>query len=112
MRDECKCLLAESARHCVESQQCETCGFNPDVATKRKTAIRGQRKPEPPKPAQPVNFNDVLTAIDKRIEYAQERRDEQIRNGETLDIAYWRGRVDEARGIRAALEKTGGNSDV
>lgn len=104
MRDECKCLLAEGARRCGENQQCKTCGFNPDVAAKRKVAIRNGRKPK--------NLNDVLTAIDERIEYAKKRRDKENLNGDGLDIAYWRGRVDEAKSIRDALEKMGDDDNA
>lgn len=106
------CLLTEGARRCGENQQCATCGFNPDVAAKRKAAIRANRKPEPPKPPRTVNLDDVLSVVKERLECAEKRLDEEIRNGEAQDIAYWRGRVDEARSIRGALEQTGGDGNA
>ena len=87
MRDDC--LLTKSARRCGENQQCATCGFNPDVAAKRKAAIRAKRKPEPPKPPRMVNFDDILTAIKERLNYAEKRLKEENINGEEYDVRYW-----------------------
>lgn len=110
MRDDC--LLTEGARRCGENQSCATCRFNPDVAAKRKAAIREGHKPKPPKPPRMVNFDDVLTAVKGRLEYAKKRLDEESCNGEDYDVRYWAAYRDGVKGVLSVLEQMGGGDDV